>query len=214
MKLVKKEVDKFMANKYNSSVPKLKLHSIQKQIIRHQIQRKHKYRNDIVTTSKLECCNTPLQTNVKHNDKGTTQNSLSIIDHDKQTTTLDVSDNEISFVLSSSFITEIEELIEQPLNQSTVCMDKQSSIHHSKPINDDKVITNYEYLCSLKKSRSIKNITFSPIESILYIQIPMIFCKKVQIPIHRNVDLSSQIDKYLCIKCSPVQVYMIPNLGS
>ena len=150
MKLVKKEVDKFMANKYNSSVPKLKLHSIQKQIIRHQIQRKHKYRNDIVTTSKSESHNTLLQTNVKHNNKGPNQNSLSIVDHDKQTTTLVVSDYEIMFVSSASFITELEEVIDQPLNQSSVSMDEKSSIHDSELIKDDKVIMNYDYMQSAK----------------------------------------------------------------
>ena len=59
----------------------------------------------------MESRYTPLQTNEKHNDKGTTMNSLSIVDHDKQTTTLDVSDDEIIFVSSASFITEIKEII-------------------------------------------------------------------------------------------------------
>ena len=91
-------------------------------------------------------------------------------------------------------------------------MDEQSSIHDSKLIKDDKVITNYDYICSLQNLQNNNNIAFIPIDSILYIQIPMSFCKKFHIPLHRNVDLSSQIDKYFCIECLLVQVYMIPNL--
>ena len=134
---------------------------------------------------------------MKYNNKDTIQNSLSIVDHDKQTTTLDVSNDGISFVSSASFITEIEEIIDQPLNQSYVSMDEQSSIHNSKLIKDDKVINNYNYICSLKNSQSNNNITFSPIDSILYIQMQMSLCKKFHIPLHSNMDLSSQIDNYL-----------------
>ena len=87
---------------------------------------------------------------MKHNNKGPNQNSLSIVDHDKQTTTLVVSDYEIMFVSSASFITELEEVIDQPLNQSSVSMDEKSSIHDSKLIKDDKVIMNYDYMQSAK----------------------------------------------------------------
>ena len=98
---------------------------------------------------------------MKHNNKGTNQNSLSIVDHDKQTTALDVSNDEIIFLSSASFIAEIEEIIDQPLNQSSVSMDEQSSIHDSKLIKDDKVITNYDYICGLQNSQNSKNVTDS-----------------------------------------------------
>ena len=98
---------------------------------------------------------------MKHNNEGTNRNSLSIVDHDKQTTTLDISNDENSFVSSTSFITENEENIDQPLNQSSVSMDEQSSIHDSKLIKDDKVITNYDYICGLQNSQNSKNVTDS-----------------------------------------------------
>ena len=95
---------------------------------------------------------------------------------------------------SSSFITEIEEIIDQPLNQSSVSMDQQLSIHDIKLIKDNKLITNYNNINSLQNSQNNNNITFSPIDGIPYIQIPMRFCKNIHILLHRNVDLSSHID--------------------
>ena len=111
MERVKKEVNEFMASKYDNTVSKSKLRSIQRRIIRRQIQRKHKYKNNV---SKTKVLNTDMQTNVS---------------------TLDVSDDEIIFVSCGSFITAVEDIINQPF--------QQSSIHDSTLIKDDKIVSNY-----------------------------------------------------------------------
>ena len=53
-----------------------------------------------------------METKLKLKDHDTIDNLLSIVDHGKPSTTLDISNDDISFVSSSSFITEIKKIID------------------------------------------------------------------------------------------------------
>ena len=55
----------------------------------------------------------------------------------QQTTRLDNSDDGISFVSSASFITEIEEILDQPLKQSCVSTDEKHCVHVSQLNNSN-----------------------------------------------------------------------------
>ena len=90
-------------------------------------------------------------------------------------------------------------------------MDEKHLVHVSQLINNDKVFNNYDYICNIQTSITVKGLPLM-IESMLYSQLPKIFCKKIQIQFHLNVDLSSHVDKYLCIERSQVQIYMVQNL--
>ena len=72
------------------------------------------YRNDFPKTSKSRR-NTHLKSESKKNNHENTNIFLGIVNHHKPTTTLDISNDNIVFVSSVSFITEIEEILDKPL---------------------------------------------------------------------------------------------------